>query len=325
MKPIENDVPSQRPCRGRFPGLTSVPCGLMQLVALLLLIIAEMLVLAPIDAADRVWLEPAPPTPSQGDWFPRSVEMMSCRMVAFDAQQLRVVREGQDAETVMPAARVLWIEPDVVSDPERNMIKLFKQGEYARSLSGLPEALENRPPVWRQQWLTMVSATSAWKSGSPKIALELVGQLDRRPLPAMVLGWLPIAWINGSQSGAVITAAKQRLQDPSAAVRLVAASWLLSSPDRNQVLTIINQLKQDPRIEIAELAEVLSWRTATPPQVGQLSGTWEKRMNALPMALQTGPARLLVNKLQASGQPEAAKRLQWSLELTPVYDLKQMK
>lgn len=317
MTPIDNDVdPKRLRCR-RFSGL-------LHLVAVLLLIIWEMLIPAPVDAADRVWLEPARATPSQGDWFPRSVEVVSCRIVAFDDQQIRLVREGQGAETVMPAGRVLWIEPDEVSDFERNMISLFKQGEYARSLSGLPDALRSRPPVWRQQWLTMLSATSAWKSGKAEIALELVGQLDRRPLPAMVLAWLPIAWRNGAQPGVAITIAKQRLQDSSSAVRLVAASWLLSSPDRGQGVAIINELKQDPRVEIAQLAEILSWRTATPPQVGQSSRTWEKRIEALPMALQTGPSRLLANKLQASGQEDAAKRLQWSLDLTPVYKLEQM-
>ena len=140
----------------------------------------------------------------------------------------------------------------------------------------------------------------------------------------MVLAWLPIAWRNGAQPGVAITIAKQRLQDSSSAVRLVAASWLLSSPDRGQGVAIINELKQDPRVEIAQLAEILSWRTATPPQVGQSSRTWEKRIEALPMALQTGPSRLLANKLQASGQEDAAKRLQWSLDLTPVYKLEQM-
>ena len=277
-------------------------------------------------AADRIWLEPTPPTAVQGDWFPRTIEVFSGRVAAFDSQRLRVVREGQDAEMVISAARVLWIEPDQVSELETNMISLFKQREYAKSLSGLPDALQNRPAVWRQQWLTMLSANSAWKSGRASIGLELVGQLDRRPLPAMVLAWLPIAWENGAQPATVVRAANERLQDPSAAVRLVAASWLLSSTDRKQGLQAIKELVKDPETsnEISQLARILSWRVTPPPQVAALRIEWEKQIDALPMAIQTGPTRLLMNKLQTSGQAEEAKRLKLSLELTPIYGLKQL-
>ena len=292
---------------------------------LLLSVIFLAMTLDELLAADRIWLEPAPRTVAEGDWFPRNIEVFSGSVVAFDAEQFRVVRDGQVAETVTAAARVLWIEPDQISDLERDLINRFKQGEYAESLSGLPDTLKNRPAVWRQQWLTMLSANSAWKIGRPTIALELVGQLDRRPLPPMVLGWLPIAWENGVQPAAVVKVAKQRAQDSSAAVRLVAASWLLSSADRNQGLQIINELVKDSGTSkaISQLAKVLSWRVTPPPQVASLRTTWEKQIDALPLAVQTGPTRLLMDKLRASGQSEEAKRLQLSLELSPVYGLKQ--
>ena len=296
----------------------------MRLLALMFLIGC---LVVPSDgswAADRIWLEPAQPTVGQGNWYPRNIEVLSGRVIALDAEQFRVIPEGQNAETVTSAARVLWVEPEQVSDLEKSMIDLFKEGKYAQSLSGLPDALKSRPPVWRQQWLTMLSANSAWLGGRPSVALELVGQLDRRPLPAMVLAWLPVVWENDRQSPVVIRAAKERAQDSSSAVRLVVASWLLSSTDRNQGLQIINELVKDSRTSkaISQLARVLAWRVTPPPQVAALRQTWEKQIAALPMANQTGPNRLLMNKLRASGQAEEAKRLQLSLELTPVYGLK---
>ena len=298
----------------------------MRLLALLLFIFCSVTHADWISAEDRIWLEPARPTVGQGDWYPRSIELLSGRIVALDAEQFRVIPQGQTAETVTSAARVLWVEPEQVSDFEKVMLGLFKEGKYAQSLSGLPNALKSRPPVWRQQWLTMLSANSAWMSGRAPVALELVGQLDRRPLPAMVLAWLPIAWENGAQPPAVVRAAKERSQDSSAAVRLVVASWLLSSADRNQGLQIINELVKDagtPK-DILQLARILSWRVTPPPQVAALRATWENEIAALPMALQTGPSRLLMDKLRASGQKEQAKRIQLSLELTPVYGLKQV-
>jgi len=309
-----------------FSSLISGRLHLIRLLFFLLPVVPSFIAPDRVRGADRIWLEPAPTTVVQGDWFPRNIEIVSGRVVALDSKQFRVIPQGQTAETATSAARVLWIEPDQVSDLEREMVNLFKQGKYAQSLSILPDALKGRPAVWRQQWLTMLSANSAWKSGRASIALELVGQLDRRPLPAMVLAWLPIAWENGAQSAAVVRAAKERVQDSSAAVRLVAASWLLSSTDRNQALQIINELVKDSGTskEISQLARILSWRVTPPPQVAALRKTWEKQIDALPMAVQTGPTRLLMNKLQASGQAEEAKRLQLSLDLTPIYELKQI-
>jgi hypothetical protein len=272
-------------------------------------------------AADRVWLEPPRPTSSQSDWYPRAIKTLTGKVIDLDAKQLRFLVSGDEAETVIAAIRVLWIEPEHVADLEAEMIQQFVDGRYAESLSKLPSVLQRqpRPPVWRQQWITMLGAAAAWKSGRSKIALELVSQLDRRPLPPMSLAWLPVAWKNGVQRADAVTAAKARLSDPSPAVQLVAASWLLSSPDRNQASTVLRRLQSHDRAEIAFLAQILLWRTATPPQVIQSSREWQAKLEALPLVLQTGPTKTLIDKLRTAGQSDAANRLQWSLELTPIH------
>lgn len=269
-------------------------------------------------AADRIWLQPQRPTSTESDWYPRAIEVREGQVIVFDAKQLKILCTGDEAETVIASARVIWIEPDPVSDLEREAAELFEQGEHAASLLKLPEILKQRPPVWRQQKITMFAAVNAWLSGRASIALELVGQLDRRPLPLAVIAWLPVAWENGAQSAETCGAAKQRLEDPSAAVRLVAASWLLSSPDRNQAIDVLKALQQDTRVEISRLAEVLLWRTTPPPQVGDAAVQWQQRLDALPMVLQPGPTKTIIDKLNSAGLSERAEPLQWSLELVPI-------
>lgn len=152
------------------------------------------LALASVPAgADDVWLEPSESTSSQSKWYPRAVEQLSGRVIELDANQLRFVRTGDEAETVIAARRVLWIQSDSVSPLESEAIELFVQGKYAESLRKLPDVLQQRPPVWRQQWITMLAANAAWKSGRSNIAMELVSQLDHRPLPPIAIAWLPIA------------------------------------------------------------------------------------------------------------------------------------
>ena len=270
------------------------------------------------DDVDRIWLEPKRATSTESTWYPRAIEKRSGRIVDLDAKQLRLVVAGDEAETILAASRVLWIEPAGISDLQAETLQLYADEKYFESLSRLPNVLKQRPPVWRQQWITMLAANSAWKSRRSKIALELVGQLDRRPLPLMTLGLLPIQWKNGAPRADADTEANKRLSDSSPAVQLVAASWLLSSPTRSQAISTLQSLKAGPRTEIASLAEVLLWRTATPPQVKQLYREWQKKVDALPMALQTGPMRTLVDKLQSAGLDDEAKHLQWSLELTPI-------
>lgn len=275
--------------------------------------------------SDEVWIEPPRPTSPQRDpaapqvdWYPRAIESITGQVMQFDAEQLTIQIEGEDRQRMIPATAVLWVRPDPLSELERESMHLFAEGQYSASLQKLPELLGTKPPVWRQQWISMTAAVAAWKSNRSDIALELVAQLDRRPLPPMVIAWLPIAWTNRSHPDAVLQAAADRLADPSPVVRLVAASWLLSSPRRPEAIATLKQLESVPRKEIARFARVLSWRTATPPEVIASSGDWLKAVDSLPMVWQTGPLTLLVDKLRSANQLEAANRLRWSLELTPI-------
>jgi hypothetical protein len=165
----------------------------------------------------------------------------------------------------------------------------------------------------------MLAANAAWKSGRGKIALELVSQLDLRPLPPVAVAWLPVAWRGGVQPPEAVSEAKNRLSDPSPAVQLVAASWLLSSSDRSRAAAVLHRLQTHDRREIAQLAAVLLWRIATPPTVIESVESWRTKIDTLPMVLQVGPTKTLIDKLKSAGQTEPARRLQWSLDLTPIH------
>lgn len=295
------------------PRFVAVWCGVAALIA----IWTPRSVFA--QAADRIWLEPQRPTSLQSDWYPRAIETRSGKVLEFDANQLRVMVTGDEVATTVAASRVLWIEPGNVSQLEAEAIKLFVSGDYANSLVQLPDVLKQRPPVWRQQWITMLAACAAWKSGRSKIALELVSQLDRRSLPPIALAWMPVAWQNGAQPADAVSEARNRLVDASAAVQLVAASWLLSSPDRSSASAVLKKLQTQDRSDIAQLAEILLWRTATPPQVIERVQDWQRKVDALPMVLQIGPTETLIDKLRSAGQADQADRLQWSLDLTPIH------
>ena len=268
------------------------------------------------DLADVVWLAPSKNTDAQTGWYPKPVTKVLGKVVTLDNKQLAVLIVGDEVPSRMAAYRVLWIEPGKRSQTESNALQLFADRDYASALRPLLDSLEDRPPVWRQQWLSMLAAYAARQSDRGEIALELVGQLDARPLPPYVLAWLPVEWRNSRQSAASIEAAKTKLNSQSAAVRLVAASWLIGSSHRDAAETTLKRLSNDgKRPFIAQLAEAVLWRAATPPQIAAQSATLQERLDSLPMVLQTGPMITLFEKFQAAGLEQEAKNLQLSLEL----------
>ena len=277
---------------------------------------------AAAPALDQLWLQPRrPPSAEQGSWFPQAIQSVRGEVKRFDAQSLEFVPIGEVIETQIASERVVWVSPANFDSLEAPIVELYRAGRYAESLSQLRPILEKRPAVWRQQWITMLAANAAYRSGRCNIALELVSQLDRRPLPPMVSAWLPIAWKRGVQSADAISEAEKKLDDASAseAVRLVAASWLLSTAKRSEAAAVIKQLTASKRRDIGLLARSLLWRTASPPQVKQYATEWESQLDQMPMVYQTGPTRALADLFQAAGLSDDAKRLNWALELVPIH------
>lgn len=271
-----------------------------------------------VNALVKFWVEPI--TTSTQTWYPSRIEELTGTIVSFDDKQFIARIPGRESEFTVSAQRVIWVEPINVPKNEQAAIDQFNQGEYEACLRPLLDAISARPPVWRQQWLSIVAAQAAMRSGRYKVALELVSQIDRRPLPPMCLGWLPVAWQSRMNDRVMQDAATAKLEDPTAATRLVAASWLLSSPSRSQAVAVLRSLEREAnRDSIASLARMLLWQVVPPPEVASQVDTWQAELDSLPMTLQTGPTLTLIGKLNSSSQSEPAKLLEQSLELTPIY------
>lgn len=274
---------------------------------------------APVaNAQDRIWIEPKR-TSNQCDWYPASIQVTEANVLHFDSNQLRCMIPGDNDQQVYSSSQIIWVEPVNRSKIQRQAIQQFNAGQYAETIQLLPEILQERPPLWHQQWLTMMTAVAAFRSGQNNVALELVAELDRHSLPPLVVAWLPIQWQNQRMKPDVVGHAAGRMNDSSELVQLTAASWLLSSPRRNDALAVLDTLRVSKRMEVREFAEILHWRVAIPPTVKQQSVRWQQKIDHLPMVLQTGPTLTLIDKLNSAGLADRATPLQWSLKLTPIH------
>ncbi len=266
----------------------------------------------------RYWLQPNSDKSSR--WFaPRIIEHVGV-VKTFDDKQFVATSRTDTVDTTIAAARVLWIEPLDPPEQEANAVQLYLDGKYAAAVRPLLDAIGNAPPVWRQLWLSTSAAQSAMRSGRHKVSLELISQIDRRPLPPLVESQLPVAWQTQMGDAMAVAAAKERLTDSSSAVRLVAASWLLSSANRTQAIAVLQSLRSDgARPGIAAMANSLLWQTVPPPDVHDALSQWQADLNTLPLVYQTGPKLSLIGKLESSGLEKLAKPLRLSLELTPLH------
>ncbi|WP_182867199.1 hypothetical protein [Stieleria mannarensis] len=273
----------------------------------------------------RVRLSPslASTADSPRRWYPRPLTTLDGTIVTFDADQLSILIGDQNAPTRVASARVNAIEWRDAPADQIAALDLFHQGDFAAALPALVRCISDhdassRPPVWRQQWLSMMAAQAAMRSGRGDIALELVRQLDARPLPLMILGILPIDWTGsvGDDQAFVQTAAKHAASD-SLAVKLVVASWLLRSPKYRGAAeaALVRLAGQQDRKTIALLAKQLTHLTKSPPAIKSNLRLIEAEIEQLPMALQTAPMVCLLNLVQQSGLEDAAKKWKLMLEL----------
>ena len=269
---------------------------------------------------DTIWLEPTRPTKNQSDWFPEAITKQSGEILGLDQKSLRFRAKGDEAESIIAANRLIWVERRNLSDTESKAIELFQSKQYGDAIKPLIDAVTQRPPVWRQQWLSMSAAFASWRSGRGEIALELVSQLDQRPIPYLSLAWLPIQWNRSQHVAAVANTAKQHLVNESPLVRLVAASWLTTGSQRTAAVETLRKLSLDRnRPIVARLADAVLWQSAAPPEVIESRTQWEQRLNEFPLVLQIGPSLSLAQALRNAGEVESAKKLEWSVTLTPPF------
>jgi len=252
-------------------------------------------------------------------WHSRPLVTLTGTIVRFDAEQIQVLGNDQTVPTGYAADRVVDIAFTQIPGDQREAIAQFQQQNFAAALPALIRCVsdretDSRPPVWRQQWLSMLAAQAAMRSNRGEIAIELVKQLDARPMPLMVLALLPIDW-TGSVGEPLREAAVQAAASDSPAVKLVAASWLLRSREyRASADAALGRLaNQRDRPELAGLAEMLRWRAKPPPEIQAGIMDWETEIQSLPMVMRTGPMICLLDVARQVGLQEVARK--WELVL----------
>lgn len=284
----------------------------------------------PCTAAERfddVWIEPASANEKGIRFSPRNVIHRKVRVASFDDKTMTFLDSNQtaadDSESgslQVASARVIWVEPGFDDADTIAAIQTFRGGNFKESIAPLLDAINRRPTVWRAQWLSMHLWQAAYQAQRYPASLELINQIDARPLPAMLVGGLPIHWTSERMPPEAIAAANQVVASEASleATKLVAASWLLGQPGDSQAYAVLEAMaRQNARPSLAQLASVLLWRKAPPPTFRENRQQWQATLRTLPMTMNPGPTLLLADRLQASGDKETSLELFLSVAVTP--------
>jgi thioredoxin-like negative regulator of GroEL len=269
------------------------------------------------EAVDRVWHQPPKPTSADSGWLPRPLVLTSGKISEIEAGIMRLQNEGSVDSQVVTLDRIVWIEPAWETQQAVDGMAQFQAGKFAESIPLLLQAVEARPSVLQQQLLSSHLAIAAYEAEKFPAVFSLVDQLTRTNPPLVVVGMLPIRWTSRSISASATVQARQAIDSSNPYVRLVAASWLLSSPDdRALAERALGALAGDrTNREVSGFAEVLKWRRMPIPRIAELAGDWITQVDQLPIALQAGPLLTIADRLQAAGEKERAAELFLAVEL----------
>lgn len=257
----------------------------------------------------RVWYEPPPRSSGESDWLPQPLRVSSGTLLEFSRERVRLRPSDGEAVQSIPARRVVWMQPQWRDERASEGMAAFADGRYEEAIGALLAAIKLRPPVHEQYWLTGHLALAAYQANKYAATLELVRSLDASGAPVPVYGLLPVRWRSRPSSPQAVAAAREAVQNESPLVRLVAASWLLSSPaDRLVAERILDALAADKqRPDVARLAAVVRYRRASIPQVSTLAKKWMREVETLPIALQAGPWLTVGDRLESAGELAEAR------------------
>jgi len=272
------------------------------------------------DPVDRVWIEPPTLKGSNEPFSPRKIIERTGTVQRFDDSGMVFFVEGETTTVQVSAARVIWVEPGFNDTETIAALKQFRDEDYAASISPLLASVSRGTEVWRAQWLSMHLWQAAFQAQRYPAVLELVNQIDARPLPPMILGGLPVQWLGERLPTAAIEAAQKTLADDDSlsATKLVAASWLLGQANDAQAVAVLQSLSfQKERPVLALLATTLLWRKALPPDVRVNHRRWRNQLSNMPLTLIPGPTTLVADRLEAAGAADESLELFLSVGMTP--------
>ncbi|MEM9826528.1 MAG: hypothetical protein AAF958_08055 [Planctomycetota bacterium] len=279
--------------------------------------------------ADQWVVSPPRRSANQSTWYPRPLEYRGGTIRSIDRDRCQYL-DAEGRLQSLPSYRILAAAPEspAAAQVQWSDIYLRRRDAIAKAdttaitkldielVSRFVPAMQSRPPVWRQQWMTAVTSGALMRMGRLANAYSLIEQLDERSLPPMTIAELPIAGfhldaLDGTATTAGVAGDTERLESRSVCVRLVAASRLLGSPRRGDAIAVLGKLSRaKDRPSVAAFARMLLLSVAPRSDLESRVDDVKRQLEKLPLVLRGGPTHRLATVYRRYGMNEIADELQ---------------
>lgn len=215
--------------------------------------------------------------------------------------------DGQD--TQIPMEKVVHFGT-TMTEAHVNGEQAMKVGDYKSASELFRAARTEESRIWVKRQITarLVQALTAQKEfEQASREFYLLAQSDpETPYMASI----PIPWftsLDGGQEQIALRLGKQgidRADNP--AMQLLAAGLLLTSPQRNKALEVLERLSKSPNKSIAAIATAQLWRPKLFDATMHDALAWEELTDAMPEPVRAGPHYLLGGIFARLKEPENA-------------------
>ncbi len=226
-------------------------------------------------------------------------------IVEYTGQALTLKLASEREETI-ESARVLGFETTRVPDQE-NGDQLFAEGRFADAVANYRRAVDREQRTWMRR-VILAQMVRCYRNMQQMVRAGDTFLIVMRSDPTtQLLDAIPLAWVSTPPPADLVQRSSQWLEDAKIpAARLLGASWLLATGQRQPALDVLKKLTEDPDPRIALLAEAQLWRdqivTASPEDIQE----WQQLQGKLDVALQAGPNFLLGQALARQNRSGAA-------------------
>lgn len=182
----------------------------------------------------------------------------------------------------------------------------IRQRDFAGALAPLSAAIDAETRPWasailREQYLTLLEYSGDVRGAAEQFLQILSADSATRHFPS-----IPLAWDNSATPAGIAPLATRWIQSPVPTIRLLGASWLVGSPDREKALATLQELSRDLEPRIAFLATAQVWRSEWVTADASAVERWAGTIQRMPAPLRPGPLMMLGAARRRLGQTDKA-------------------
>jgi hypothetical protein len=256
------------------------------------------------------------PSEQQGPWRSDSGDWMEGKILDWNADGLIHLIEGEPEIRRLQGDQCAAMEVGWSTEQAEQADRLYRRGEWLESVRSSQQAMGSGILPWQRRILATQIVDALVQEGKIDLAVSVWEKLVQERPPLLHYAFMPLVWSRDAMTMETPSNALSWLGSEEPSVRLIGASWLLASRDRQRALEVLQALAKDSHPAIRQLASAQQWRVLSASQFAteklpEILATRDRML----FPLQIGPTFLIADRLEEADQ-NALALYQWQYLVT---------